>query len=168
MNSGKIFTEARKRRGKYSQSHYSPRLKRIIVLVYTHEVISTKSERKPLKSTIWLTDQITRKFKNRSLQNFQTWQFTSLSLRKQQRNGLNGTVKSMNCFLTWEEILSFVIFCWLAKFIAKRVCLFLRMKCYKNGCSVARGKTLSSCTILFPFNLKRRSFANICFQICLA
>ena len=47
-------------RGKYSWSHYSPRLKRIIVLVYTHEVISTKSERKPLKSTIWLTDQITR------------------------------------------------------------------------------------------------------------
>ena len=28
------------------------RLRRIIVLVYTHEVISTKSERKPLKSTI--------------------------------------------------------------------------------------------------------------------
>ena len=118
-------------------------------------MISTKSERKPLKSTIWLTDQITRKFKNRSLQNFQTWQFTSLSLRKQQRNGLNGTVKSMNCFLSWEEILSFVIFCWLAKFIAKRVCLFLRMKCYKNGGSVARGKTSSSCTILFPFNLKQ-------------
>ena len=35
--------------------------------------MSTKSrERKLLKSTIWLTDQITRKFKNRSLQNFQT------------------------------------------------------------------------------------------------
>ena len=31
---------------------YSPRLKRIIVLVHTHEVISTKSKRKPLKSTI--------------------------------------------------------------------------------------------------------------------
>ena len=31
---------------------------------------------------------------------FQTWQFTSLSLRKQQRNGLNGTAKSLNCFLT--------------------------------------------------------------------
>ena len=90
-------------RGKYSQSHYSPRLKRIIVLVYTHELISTKWERKSLKSTIWLTDQITRKFKNRSLQNFQTWQFTSLSFRKQQRNGLNGTAKSLNCFLTWEE-----------------------------------------------------------------
>ena len=29
-----------------------PRLKRIIVLVYTHEVISTKSERKPFKSAI--------------------------------------------------------------------------------------------------------------------
>ena len=78
---------------KYSQSHYSPRLKRIIVLVYTHEVISAKSERKPLKSTIWLTDQITRKFENISLQNFQTWQFTSLLFRKQQRNGLNGTLK---------------------------------------------------------------------------
>ena len=49
-------------RGKYSQSHYSPRLKRIVVLVYAQEVISTKSERKPLKSTISLTDQITRKF----------------------------------------------------------------------------------------------------------
>ena len=53
-------------------------IEKIIVLVYTYEVISTKSERKPLKSTICLTDQITRKFKNRSLQNFQT-------LRKQQR-----------------------------------------------------------------------------------
>ena len=42
----------------------------------------------------------TRQFKNRSLQNFQTWQFTSLSLRKQQRNDLNGTAKSLNCFLT--------------------------------------------------------------------
>ena len=49
-------------RGKYSQSHYSPRLKRIVVLVYAQEVISTKSETKPLKSTISLTDQITRKF----------------------------------------------------------------------------------------------------------
>ena len=62
----------------------------MIVLEYTDEVISTKSERKPLKSTICLTDQITRKFKNRFLQSFQTWQFTSLSFRKQQRNGLNG------------------------------------------------------------------------------
>ena len=88
---------------KYHQNHLSPRLKRIVALVYTHEVISTKSERKPLKGTIWLTDQITRKFKNRSLQNFQTWQFTSLSLRKQQRNGSNETIKSLNCFLTWEE-----------------------------------------------------------------
>ena len=31
----------------------------------------------------------------RSLQNFQTWQFTSLSFRKQQRNGLNGTANSL-------------------------------------------------------------------------
>ena len=30
------------------------RLRRIIVLVYTHQVISTKSGRKPFKSTIWL------------------------------------------------------------------------------------------------------------------
>ena len=105
----------------------------------THEMISTKSERKPLKSTIWLTDQITRKFKNRSLQNFQTCQFTSLSLRKQQHNGLNGTVKSLNCFLTWEEKWSFVVFCWLAKFIAKKVCcVVLRLKCrqkWRLGCS---------------------------------
>ena len=41
-----------------------------------------------------------RSFKNRSLQNFQPWQFMSLSLRKQQRNGLNETVKSFNCFFT--------------------------------------------------------------------
>ena len=41
-----------------------------------------------------------KRSKNRSLQNCQTWQFTSLALRKQQRNGLNGTVKSLNCFLT--------------------------------------------------------------------
>ena len=39
-----IYTEQRKRRGKYSQKHYSPRLKRIIVLVYTQEVISTKCD----------------------------------------------------------------------------------------------------------------------------
>ena len=91
-------------------------------------MISTKSERKPLKSTIWLTDQITRKFKNRSLQNFQTWQFTSLSFRKQQRNGLNGTAKSLNCFLTWEEKKSFVVFCWLAKFIAEKVCCVVLLK----------------------------------------
>ena len=32
--------------------YYSPTVKRIIVLVYTHEVFSAKSERKPLKSTI--------------------------------------------------------------------------------------------------------------------
>ena len=31
---------------------YLPKLKRIIVLVYTREVISTKSEGKPFKSTI--------------------------------------------------------------------------------------------------------------------
>ena len=125
--------------GKYSQRHYWLRLKRIIVLVYTHEVISTKSERKPLKSTIWLTDQITRKFKNRSLQNFQTRQFTSLSFRKQQRNGLNETAKSLNCFFTWEEKYSYVVLCWLAKYIAKRACcVVLRMKCWQKwrlGCS---------------------------------
>ena len=63
-----------------------------------------------------------RKFKNRSLQNFQTWQFTSLSLRKQQHNDLNGTAKSVNCFLTWEEKKSFVVFCWLAKLITEKVC----------------------------------------------
>ena len=39
-----------------------PRLKRIVVLVYAQEVISTKSERKPLKSTISLIYQITPKF----------------------------------------------------------------------------------------------------------
>ena len=42
----------------------------------------------------------TLKVKNRSLQNFQTWQFTRLSFPKQQRNDLNGTAKSLNCFLT--------------------------------------------------------------------
>ena len=33
------------RRGEYSLSHHSPRLKRTIDIVFTHEVISTKSER---------------------------------------------------------------------------------------------------------------------------
>ena len=102
-------------------------------------MISTKSERKPLKSTIWLTDQITQTFQNRSLQNFQTWQFTSLSLRKQQRNGLNGTVQSLNCFPTWEEKYSFVVFFCLAKFIVIKVCcVVLRMKCWKNQKMAAR------------------------------
>ena len=69
----------------------------------------------------------------RSLQNFQTWQFTSLSFRQKQRNGLNGTAKSLNCFLTWEEKWSFVVFCWLAKFIAKRACcVVLRMNCWQK------------------------------------
>ena len=87
-------------------------------------MISTKSERKPLKSTIWLTDQFTRKFKNISLQNFQTWQFmhTSLSLCKQQRNGLNGTRWKFELFPYLRRKVGFAVFCWLAKFIAKRVC----------------------------------------------
>ena len=102
----------------------------------------------------------TRQFKNRSLQNFQTRQFTSLSLRKQQRKDLNGTAKSLNCFLTWEEKKSFVVFCWLTKFIAEKVCAD------KNGDSVPRGKTSSSCSILSRVYLKRRISANICFQIC--
>ena len=125
----------------------------------------TKSERKPFKSTIWLTDQITRQFKNRSLQNCQTWQFTSLSFRKQHRNGLNGTTKSLNCFLTWGKKWSFVIFCWLAKFIAKRVllCRSSHEELTKMAGSVARGKTSSSCIILFPVYLKRRISANISF-----
>ena len=43
------------------KSHYSPRLKRIIVFVDELEVVSTKSERKLIKSTICLTDQKIRK-----------------------------------------------------------------------------------------------------------
>ena len=48
-------------------------------------------------------DEITQKFKNRSLQNFQTWRVTSLSLRKRQRNGLNGTVKGLNIIVSLPE-----------------------------------------------------------------
>ena len=118
MNSGQIFSEPRKRRGKYSQSLYSPRLKKNNCFsIYTRSDLN-KSEKKPLKSTIWLTDQITR---------------TSLSFRKQQRNVLNGTAKSLNCLLTWQEKWSFVVFCWLAKFIAKGACCVgLRMKCWQK------------------------------------
>ena len=36
----------------------------------------------------------------------------------------------------------------------------------KNGDSVPRGKTSSSCSILSPIYLKRRISGNICFQIC--
>ena len=72
----------------------------------------------------------------------------------------------MNCFLTWEEKWSFVAFCWLAKFIAKKfVVSFFTWSGDKNGGSVARGKTSSSCSILFPTYLKRRISENICFQI---
>ena len=143
------------------ESHYWPRL-------YIHEVISTESAKKTLTSTIWLTYQISRKFKNRSLQNFQPWQFTSLWLRKQQRNGFNGTVKSLNCLLTWEEKKSFVVFCWLVKFIAEKVCcVFFAWSADKNGGLVPRRKTSSSCSILCPIYLKRRISANICIQICL-
>ena len=38
----------------------------------------------------------------------------------------------------------------------------------KNSGSVARGKTSSSYSILFPINLKRIISMNICFQICLS
>ena len=72
----------------------------------------------------------------------------------------------MDCFLTWEEKWSFVVFCWLAKFIAKKfVVSFFTWSADKNGGSVARGKTSSSCNILFPTYLKRRISENICFQI---
>ena len=72
----------------------------------------------------------------------------------------------MNCFLTWEEKWSFVVFCWLAKIIAKKfVVSFFTWSADKNGGSVARGKTSSSCSILFPVYLKRRISENICFQI---
>ena len=135
-------------------------------------MISTKSERKPLTSTIWLTDQITRKFKNRSLQNFQTWQFTSLSLRKQQRSGLNGTVKSLNCYFTWEEKPSraLLFFVDSPSLYPKRfVVSFFTWSADKNGGSVARGNTASSfCGILFPIYLQRRISVNICFQILFA
>ena len=75
----------------------------------------------------------------------------------------------MNCFLTWEEKWSCLVLCWLAKFIAKRVCfVVLRMKCWQKGGSVARGKTSPSCIILFPVYLKRRISADISCYICLS
>ena len=74
-----------------------------IVLVYTHEVISTKSGRKPLKSTICLTDQTTRKFKNRSYAEFSNMAIHKFITSQTTFNGLNGTLKSLNCFVTWEE-----------------------------------------------------------------
>ena len=52
MNSGKICTEPRSGEVNISKATIHRDLKRIIVLVYTHEVISAKSEKKPLKSTI--------------------------------------------------------------------------------------------------------------------
>ena len=42
------------------------------------------------------------------------------------------------------------------------------MKCWLKGGSVARGKTSSSCIILFPVYLERRISANISFYICLS
>ena len=68
--------------------------------MYTRSDLNKIREETIEKYDLIDTDQITRKFKNRSLQNFQTWQFISLSFRKQQRNGLNRTAKSLNCFLT--------------------------------------------------------------------
>ena len=123
---------------------------------------------KPLKSMIWLTDEIMRNFKNRSLQNFQTWQFihTSLSLSKQQRNGLNGPLKvwimfpylrrkvELCCFLLTRQVYS-------QKGLSCPA--FFAWSVDKNDGLVARGKTSSFCTILFPIYLKRISFANFCF-----
>ena len=130
-------------------------------------MISTKSERKPLTSTISLTDQITRKFENRSLQNFQTWRFmhTSLSRRKQQRNGLNGTVKFLNCFFLPEKKSRICCFLWSRQVYSQKglLCRSSHEVLIKYGVSVARGKTSFSCSILFPVYLKRRIFANICF-----
>ena len=135
-------------------------------------MISTKSERKgkPLKSSIWMTEQIVREksacsgnystcAKVRSLQNFQAWQFASLSLRKQHRKGLNGTVKSLkskkksrtllfsvNLSSSWRFLVSF--FAWNAN-MAGRL-LELRRSIF--------------CTTY----LKPRISANICFHFRLS
>ena len=118
-------------RGKYSQSHYSPRLKRIVVLVYAQKV------------------QFHWQIKSRE----------SLSFRKQQRNGLNGNCiyfellpylrrkVELCCFLLTRQVYGQKLF----------VVSFFAWSADKNdGSSVARGNTSSSCSILFPIYLKRR------------
>ena len=166
MNSGWSFSEPRKRRGKYSYSifHYSPRLKRIIVLAYTHEVISTKSERKPLKSMIWLTDQsreslkidLCRIFKHG---NSQAYHFTN-----------NSVIALMEPLKIWivsspeKKRRALLFFVTSPSLLPKRfVVSFFPWSAEKNGGWVPRGKTSSSCSILCSIYLKRRIFANLCF-----
>ena len=60
-------------------------------IVYARSDLN-KIREETIKKSISLIGQSTRKFKNRMN--------TSLSLRRPQRNGLNGTVKSLNCVLT--------------------------------------------------------------------
>ena len=111
------------------------------------------------KSTIWLTTFITRKFKNRSLQNFQTWQFTSLSLRKQQRNGLE-PLKFWIVYLPEKKSRVLLFFVHSGSLLPKRfVVSFFAWSVDKNGGSVAQGKTSSSCSILFPVYLKHYPLA---------
>ena len=96
-----------------------------------------------------------------------------ISLRKQQRNGLNGTVKSLNSFPYLRRKVFFFIFkCFLlTRQVYGQKGLSCRSSSYsadKNAGSVAGCKKSSSCSILFPIYLKGRISAKIFFQICLS
>ena len=87
-----------------------------------------------------------------------------ITSQKKQRNGLKEPLKVWIVFLPEKK--DGALLFWLANFIAKKfVVSFLTWSADKNGGSVARGKTSSSCSILFPTYLKRRISENICFQI---
>ena len=79
-----------------------------------------------------------REFENRSLQNFQTWQFTSFSLRKQVYSQTGLLCRSSHEVLT------------------------------KMAARLLEVRRRLPVAFFFPIYLKRRIFANICFQISLS
>ena len=104
-----------------NNQQYLLSLRWAIILVYTHEVISTESERKPWKKRlVWFTGKFMREHvavNSRctivgSLQYFQTWQiillifFVSFSINDWKEN-----VEILNNSPLWEETQSFICFC---------------------------------------------------------
>ena len=133
----------------------------MIVLVYSHDVISTESERKPLKKQlVWLTSEflrehvavnsryITAVFSNMANHNFNC--FVNFSINDWKEN-----VQSLNNSPFWEETQSFICFCQLT--VNETVFLPLLANAVNSGYD--RGERVP-CQVNL---LARTVFENICF-----
>ena len=133
----------------------------MIVLVYSHDVISTESERKPLKKRlVWLTSEflrehvavnsrcITAVFSNMANHNFNC--FVNFSINDWKEN-----VQSLNNSPFWEETQSFICFCQLT--VNETVFLSLLANAVNSGYD--RGERVP-CQVNL---LARTVFENICF-----